>query len=237
MKGFPSKLVGQKFGRLLVLEKIQSIPGTQARHAASRGKNNHVKWICKCDCGIVVKVPGSHLIRGNSKSCGCLRNELASQRRKAAAKGPRTTCYTCGIIPIDGRLYMGSYCLDCKKKKVIERSKDKDTHQKDLDTMAVYRRKLKAGGIAAYGGQCLCCSEDRMEFLSLDHINGDGAAHRKKTGLGTAALYLWLRKHNYPTEIVRVLCYNCNMALWLYGACPHGLTTNLKPHIRIGRPQ
>jgi len=30
-------------------------------------------WRCKCDCGNLVEVRGTHLQSGNTKSCGCLR--------------------------------------------------------------------------------------------------------------------------------------------------------------------
>jgi hypothetical protein len=53
---------------------------------------------------------------------------------------------------------------------------------------------------------CAICGEDKLEFLSIDHINDDGAAHRKKCG---KALYLWLRRHNFPTGF-QVLCHNHN---------------------------
>src|SRR5262252_4538483 len=33
--------------------------------------------------------------------------------------------------------------------------------------------------IAAYGGECACCGETEPVFLTLDHVNGDGAAHRR----------------------------------------------------------
>lgn len=33
------------------------------------------KWICKCDCGTVKIVNKSHLHQGDSKSCGCVRND------------------------------------------------------------------------------------------------------------------------------------------------------------------
>lgn len=54
------ELTGQKFGKLLVLEKT-----------TSRTKRGLVKWKCQCDCGNVVEVAGSYLKNGNTKSCGC----------------------------------------------------------------------------------------------------------------------------------------------------------------------
>ena len=74
--------------------------------------------------------------------------------------------------------------------------------------------------IELYGGKCACCGESRWEFMSIDHINGDGIAHRKATGQGYG-YYLSILKEGYQPDKYRVLCHNCNMALGAYGYCPH----------------
>ena len=71
-----------------------------------------------------------------------------------------------------------------------------------------------------YGHVCSCCGETRREFLSVDHIEGDGAAHRRAVGSG-APMYRWIIDNNYPDNL-RLLCHNCNLALGFYGYCPHG---------------
>lgn len=71
--------------------------------------------------------------------------------------------------------------------------------------------------IAAYGGKCNCCGEDKRYFLCLDHINNDGAEHRK--GLGST-IALWAKRNNYPSSL-QILCYNCNNAKARNeGVCP-----------------
>lgn len=65
--------------------------------------------------------------------------------------------------------------------------------------------------------KCACCGETKLEFLSLDHINGGGKKHIQSIGYNLSA---WLRKNNYP-EGYRVLCHNCNFALGHYSYCPH----------------
>ena len=57
---------GQKFGRLLVLERL----GT---------KNRHTKYLCKCDCGAEKIVDASNLKSGCTQSCGCLHREISVQ--------------------------------------------------------------------------------------------------------------------------------------------------------------
>jgi hypothetical protein len=52
-------------------------------------------------------------------------------------------------------------------------------------------RKLKEAAYKAYGGfRCACCGEAEPLFLSLDHVNNDGAAHRKV--FDRRKLYKWL---------------------------------------------
>lgn len=60
-------LLNQRFGRLLVVEEIKSTGGRS-------------KWKCVCDCGNIVTLGGYKLISGNNKSCGCLRNDMSTER-------------------------------------------------------------------------------------------------------------------------------------------------------------
>jgi len=68
-------LTGQRFGRLVVLERAAYLPFYV---------NNHARWKCQCDCGAITFVASNSLIHGNSKSCGCSRRDKA---RKSAEKG------------------------------------------------------------------------------------------------------------------------------------------------------
>jgi hypothetical protein len=56
-----------------------------------------------------------------------------------------------------------------------------------------------------YGWSCVKCNESNEGFLTLDHINDDGAVHRRKHG---SNLYLWASKNGYP-PILQTMCYNC----------------------------
>lgn len=55
-------LVGEKFGRLTVLEIIKV-------------KNSHTKARCVCDCGKESTTKVQYLISGHTKSCGCYRED------------------------------------------------------------------------------------------------------------------------------------------------------------------
>ena len=93
-----------------------------------------------------------------------------------------------------------------------------------------YWASLRHDAIMAYGGyRCECCGETEPLFLSIDHINNDGAEHRRslgyKEGNGKgAAIYSWLKRNKYP-EGFQILCMNCNHGKARNGGtCPHKQT-------------
>ena len=101
-----------------------------------------------------------------------------------------------------------------ERNKILDRQRRKDRRQRIIDH---------------YGGKCVCCGESEPVFLSIDHINNDGADHRanitKKKGRGKQAgsttMYKWIERNNYPTDL-QLLCHNCNMGKYLNGGvCPH----------------
>ena len=80
--------------------------------------------------------------------------------------------------------------------------------------------RLKHAAISYYGGKCACCKLDDFPFLTIDHINNDGAVHRKANKIIGRLIYNWLKKNNYPAGF-QVLCFNCNSAKSIFGVCPH----------------
>ena len=71
MGGHYINLTGQRFGRLTVLGL-----------STSKIKKWHRFWFCQCDCGNHAVVESSVLKGGQTASCGCLRKETTSIRRK-----------------------------------------------------------------------------------------------------------------------------------------------------------
>ena len=74
---------------------------------------------------------------------------------------------------------------DANKSKCAVRSKVKN-------------QALKTLVVSAYGGKCSCCGEIELEFLTLDHIHDNGAAHRleiRSTGMN---LHRWCRDNGFP---------------------------------------
>ena len=58
---FTHNLLGQKFGRLLVIDREYN-------------NKESAYWKCQCDCGNTVIVGGAELSKNHTKSCGCLRS-------------------------------------------------------------------------------------------------------------------------------------------------------------------
>jgi hypothetical protein len=92
---------------------------------------------------------------------------------------------------------------------------------KIIPQMKVSRETFRLQALSAYSAgnpHCACCGESVLEFLSIDHINNDGALHRRQ--LGNKNLYRWLAENHYPAGF-QVLCYNCNRGKIYNGVCPH----------------
>lgn len=75
--------------------------------------------------------------------------------------------------------------------------------------------------IAAYGGRCYCCGENIPDFLTLEHLAGDGAAHRAAVGRNAQAQLLDLKRRGWPQEGYTVACFNCNLGRGIAERCPH----------------
>ena len=80
--------------------------------------------------------------------------------------------------------------------------------------MQYHKRRLKVLG--HYSGsdiQCAACGELEAEFLQLDHVDDDGAEHRRSLGLKSGdELLRWCIRNGFPvTPRLQVLCANCNL--------------------------
>ncbi len=73
-----NNLIGQKFGRLTVIKRS----GTD--------KFGHILWLCRCECENEKEVISSNLIRGLTKSCGCIQKEKPNNTQHGLSK---TTIY------------------------------------------------------------------------------------------------------------------------------------------------
>lgn len=79
-----------------------------------------------------------------------------------------------------------------------------------------------------YGWKCACCGESNPKFLTIDHIDNNGAVHRATSftnknskHVAGVIMYRWIRKHGYPDNF-QTLCFNCNCGKQRNdGTCPH----------------
>lgn len=121
-----------------------------------------------------------------------------------------------------GKAGLHSWCRPCSAE-----SQRKLRHRK-LDSYKAKRReryhKNRLKVLAHYSDgppHCACCHESTIEFLTVDHVAGNGAAHRREIGLRAGGgFYDWLLQNGLPTGY-RVLCFNCNCASRTSGICPH----------------
>lgn len=75
---------------------------------------------------------------------------------------------------------------------------------------------------AHYGTHCACCGE--TEDLTIDHVNGGGAAHREEVGnRGGLPFFKWLIRNGFPAGF-QTLCSPCNLNKGEGPRCylPHG---------------
>lgn len=100
----------------------------------------------------------------------------------------------------------------------------------EANKMAISARRtiLKQAVFDQYG-PCSCCGESHVEFLTIDHIKGDGAKHRKN--LAADKLYRWLRDNKFPRDNFQSLCLNCNSSKGAFGCCPHIQVTAPKSNV------
>lgn len=60
-------LVGKKFGRLIVIQRMDN------------DKFGNLRWLCQCDCGKEKIIRGSSFNNDHTRSCGCLNKEIITK--------------------------------------------------------------------------------------------------------------------------------------------------------------
>lgn len=117
-----------------------------------------------------------------------------------AARQADGTCLRCG----EPRDLPGRSCSECLRKIRARYAKAAD---------AVY---------AHYGDACVCCGERDRNFLTLDHVNNDGAQQRRAGFRGELhRLWALAKRVGWPSDL-QVLCGNCQLGkLRNRGTCPH----------------
>lgn len=172
---------------------------------------------------------------GSTRCQSCLDRQAADQNKRNKKRQAAGLCL-CGAEPKEGCVLCQS-CIDKRSEhssKLYQERRDEGTcglcgnevvegHtlcQYHIDQAKDTRRQAKVEALNAYGGcKCADCGCDDIDILQLDHVNTDGAAHRRdvtfKTGEHRTAgypFYQWLKKNGFPREPeLEVVCPSCNM--------------------------
>ena len=108
-----------------------------------------------------------------------------------------------------------------------EKHKEKYLQQKK-ESFPKTLRKIKEEVMTHYGNgklACVCCGEDHIAFLTIDHVNGrqehEKGSISNRSKYSGRALWSYLKRNGYP-EGYETTCWNCNSGKQINGGiCPH----------------
>lgn len=101
--------------------------------------------------------------------------------------------------------------------------------------------------LEAFDFKCVCCGEDDIRLLTVDHVQNDG----NKDNRNTIVVLRQALEEGFPKERYACLCWNCNCGRAANGGtCPHKITQTKQeyfeyytqvakyiPHKYSGRPR
>lgn len=104
-------------------------------------------------------------------------------------------------------------CAGCKRASDLMRKKTAGA-ARNREKSRAYNERLKDQVFSHYGKSCSLCGFSNMDALTIDHIDQNGAEHRRelkgsRQG-GGMMTYRWLVKNSFPGGF-RTLCQNCNV--------------------------
>lgn len=197
-------------------DKIQRAKRKEAGTCVACGKTRDMEGLLQC----------SKCLQDNRNRNASISNEQKRQYKKSQIDRWRASemCINCGRERnVDGRVQCGK-CLEAGRSYIERVGKEARRETQRRRTL-----KIKIDCFNQYGGCiCACCRESIMDFLTLDHIDRNGAEERKclkKQGIAVVGtnFYRYLRRSGYPNGY-QVLCYNCNIGRERHnGVCPHKL--------------
>ncbi len=152
----------------------------------------------------------------------CADAEAVTRKNRKMQRIAANICVDCGLIPPRPNLQRCQLCT----------AKNSESHRTN-------RARIRRIVFQAYGGQCACpkCPERTtdLRFLMIDHINNDGAKHRRQLrgtksltnfNLGSMHIFMWLHRQfktygKWPAGF-QILCGTCNHGKAMNkGVCPH----------------
>lgn len=146
-------LIGQIFGQLEVIERIPNL-------------YNRVAWKCKCSCGNIHNTTSIHLKSGSTKSCGCLKKKMMSERRSLDLLGQRF-----GMLLVIEKDKVGTSgalrwkCLcDCGGEKIINGNSLKQGLSNSCGCLRIRKRVTYSTDNNLYNGYKYRANRRLFEF-------------------------------------------------------------------------
>ncbi len=100
-------------------------------------------------------------------------------------------------------------CRSCSNIAELNNTQCTICKNRDSEYRKRKRQEQKKDVFNHYGGcKCNYCQISDLRVLTIDHLNNDGAAHRKRLKT-SKMLYSDIQRRGYPPEY-QVLCFNCN---------------------------
>jgi len=103
-------LVGQRFGRLFVVQKMQV------------KRRAHILWLCLCDCGRETTVISADIKRGKTRSCGCLRDEVSRAFLKSRIRPDSSFRRLYLNYQFNARKQDREFALSCEEFRILTSS-------------------------------------------------------------------------------------------------------------------
>lgn len=154
-----NSLIGQKFGKLIVIEQTEDY--------ISETNIHRPMWVCRCECGKTIKTSGDNLKTGHTKSCGCIRKENAIKLGRAKHK--------INIYDVTGEYGIGYTSNQNDKFYFDLEDFDKiKTICWNTHTMKNGLKKIEG----RYKGKYICMHEF-LGYKNYDHINRNELDNRK----------------------------------------------------------
>lgn len=147
---FPVDLTGVRFGKLIVMSRVDVEEGECKNNKREYGKSI---WKCKCDCGKEIEVSRRALLHG-TKSCGCLAFDRMLQRNIGKRFGRLVIveyAYTKRYGHGASKTYWRCKC-DCGNEKIASLSSMQCGYISSCGCLAKEFNKKKAKEQTTHGG-------------------------------------------------------------------------------------
>lgn len=112
-------LTGETFDRVKVLRRAET----------TQPNTNGIRWVCQCACGSpTFTVTGKDLRRGRTRSCGCLRIEVAIAQLAKLRQPAILTCQWCHsmqepeeLMPVLFAIEPGGSGMQCRNDRACNK--------------------------------------------------------------------------------------------------------------------